>query len=43
MTEGWMLAVLLFLLALLVVVGVVCNVSRSRAEERRRGGYLRGP
>ena len=43
MTEGWVLVILLFLLAFLLVVGIICNASNSRDEERRRGGHLRGP
>ena len=43
MTEGWVLVILLFLLALLLVIGIICNVSSSRDEERRhRGWHLRG-
>jgi hypothetical protein len=43
MTEGWLLLILLFLLALLIVGGVIANVSISRDEERRhRGGHLHG-
>src|SRR5260221_358461 len=38
MTEGWVLVILLFLLALLVVIGIFCNVSNSRDEERRHPG-----
>ncbi len=39
MTEGWALAILILLLALLVLVGIVDNVEILRDEERQhRGG-----
>ena len=43
MTEGWVVAILLCLLAFLGIVGIICNASMSHDEERRyRGGNLRG-
>jgi hypothetical protein len=43
MTEGWVLAIFISLLGFLVLVGMICNASISRDEERRhRGGNLRG-
>jgi hypothetical protein len=43
MTEGWVLAIFVSLLGLLVLVGMICNASIWRDEERRhRGGNLRG-
>jgi hypothetical protein len=42
MTEGWVLAIFIVLLGLLVLVGMICNASISRDEERHRGGNLRG-
>jgi hypothetical protein len=41
MTEGWVLAIFIVLLGFLVLVGIVCNVSNARDEERRhRRGNL---
>ena len=43
MTEGWVLAIFFVLLALLVLVGMICNASISCDEERRhRRGNPRG-
>lgn len=42
MTEGWAIAILVTLLALLVLVGVITNAWHSHDELRRhrRGGHL---
>jgi hypothetical protein len=45
MTEGWVLAIFIVLLGLLVLIGIINNVSISHDDARRprRGnGHLRG-
>jgi hypothetical protein len=43
MTEGWVLAIFFLLLAFLVLVGIICNASSWRDEDRRhRRWNLRG-